>query len=200
MIAQQRIGHNDNEKDKLMVRSFVHPVLFLIVTLMIISCGGDSEKVQVPQNTQPSANAASQKQAPAGAFAFEAYDTDGVLQKSTQWVGQQPTVLNFWGTWCPPCRMEIPDLKKVYDEFQPLGVEMLGLAVKDNPETVDGFVRKNKMNWVMLMATQDLAVRYRISGVPTTIFLDRSGKELRRFVGPQSYETFKKAFELILQS
>ena len=56
------------------------------------------------------------------------------------------------------------------------------------------------MNWVMLMGNDDVVDKYGpISGVPTTIFLDKNGKEVTRFVGAQSYETFKPAFEEILQ-
>jgi thiol-disulfide isomerase/thioredoxin len=175
--------------------------LFFVFTsalaVFVISCGSENQAKQANDDTDQASTAASDNQSE---FIFTAYDVDGVPRTSADWVGKQPVVLNFWGTWCPPCRKEVPDLVKVYDEYRGRGIEMLGLAVRDNPDNVVKFTRENKMNWIMLMADNSLAVKYRITGVPTTIFIDRNGNELGRFVGPQSYETFKQAFELALKS
>lgn len=131
---------------------------------------------------------------------FVAYDTSGKLRNSEDWIGKQPTVLNFWGTWCPPCRREVPDLVRLYAEYRGKGVEIIGLAVKDEPADVSDFASRQGMDWVMLMADQDLLYQWQATqGVPTTIFLDRTGKEIGRFVGAQSYEDFKPAFDAILQ-
>ena len=184
-----------------MLRKFA-TILTLALTMMflLISCGGDTQSenqtdavAQTPPQETPDANVD-------GEFVFTAYDVDGNLRSTAEWVGKQPVVLNFWGTWCPPCRKEIPDLVKVYDEFQDHGIEMIGLAVNDIPDNVIKFSMQNKMNWVMLMADPAMAQRYKITGVPTTIFIGRDGKELGRFVGPRDYETFKVAFTLTLQS
>lgn len=173
--------------------------IFIIVpALLLFSCGGDN---QTQQNVDAAAATTAEPNPTLDSeFIFTAYDVYGTPHSSTEWVGKQPVVLNFWGTWCPPCRKEIPDLVKVYDEMKGRGIEMIGLAVRDLPDNVIQFSMENGMTWVMLMADNSLAIRYRITGVPTTIFISRDGKELGRFVGPQSYETFKKAFELTLSS
>jgi len=76
---------------------------------------------------------------------------------------------------------------------------MIGLAVRDTPAKVRAFSQQNSMDWVMLTAGQQTLVTLgKISGVPTTIFLDKEGNELQRFVGPRPYDEFKKAFEQIL--
>ena len=64
---------------------------------------------------------------------FTAYNLNGAPQHTSEWIGKGPVVLNFWGTWCPPCRREIPDLVRVYNELHPQGIEILGLAVRDRP-------------------------------------------------------------------
>lgn len=131
---------------------------------------------------------------------FMAYDSGGKLRNSDEWIGKQPVVLNFWGTWCPPCRREVPDLVRLYSEYRGKGIEMIGLAVKDEPGDVREYANRNGMDWEMLMADQDIIYQWQATqGVPTTIFLDRTGREIGRFVGAQSYETFKPAFEAILR-
>lgn len=182
-----------------MIRKMVLAMATVLLGLLMVSCGGDSSNETSPQTT-PQAAAETTPTADEGQFSFTAYDVNGVLRSSTDWVGKQPVIINFWGTWCPPCRREIPDLVLLYDEYSAKGIEMLGLAVKDQPDKVAAFTKEHGMNWVMMMADNNLAIRYRITGVPTTIFLDRNGNEVGRFIGPQDHETFKKAFELILQS
>ena len=169
-------------------------MLTAIAAFFIISCGGDNQAEQTTEN--PSAETAAIE----SDFLFTAYDTDGTLRNSAEWVGKKPVVLNFWGTWCPPCRKEIPDLVKVYNELHPRGIEIIGLAVRDQSDNVIQFAKENGMNWVMLMADNSLAMRYQITGVPTTIFVSREGKELGRFVGPRDYQTFMDAFLLTLHS
>jgi len=172
----------------------IFAALTVSAALMFSSCGSD----QAADDTSQNVSQVPQNPAEESEFIFTTYDVYGTPQNTSQWVGKQAVVLNFWGTWCPPCRKEIPDLVKVYDEFQGQGIEMLGLAVRDRPDNVIEFSRENGMNWPMLMADNMLAIKFRITGVPTTIFISKNGTELGRFVGPQDYDTFKKAFELAL--
>lgn len=170
--------------------------LTLTMTFLIAGCGSnqaDDDAQKTAIETAPGNPAVENE------FLFTTYDVDGNIQSTDQWIGKQALVLNFWGTWCPPCRKEIPDLVKVYNEFRGQDIEMLGLAVRDMPDNVIKFSRDNAMDWPMLMADNSLAIKFRITGVPTTIFISRNGTELGRFVGPQDYETFKRAFELALQ-
>ena len=171
----------------------------LVLTFLIVSCGNKSSKTKTPPVSQsPTPSSTVQNNNGGGKFDFTAYDINGTLRNSNEWIGKEPVVINFWGTWCPPCRKEIPDLVKVYNAYHNKGIEILGLAVKDQPNKVKQFSQQNGMNWVMLIAETNLAMRYNIRGVPTTIFIDRNGKEVGRFVGPRDYNTFKQAFEKLL--
>jgi len=130
---------------------------------------------------------------------FEVFDIKGKLHRSDEWIGKKPVVLNFWGTWCGPCRKEAPDLVRLYNEYAPKGIEILGLAVNDHPKKVENFAKQYGMRWVMLMADRHLIVRYgAVSGIPQTIFLDKNGREVKRFIGARSYETLKTGFETLL--
>ncbi len=152
--------------------------VFMLWTILI-SCGGNS------------------KQTGQG---FEIFDIKGTLHRSDEWIGKQPVVLNFWGTWCGPCRKEMPDLVRLYDEYSPKGIEMLGMAVNDHPNRIEKFVSQYGMRWVMLMANRDIAMRYGVtSGIPQTIFLDKDARVVMRFRGSRTYETLKTGFEALLK-
>ncbi len=158
----------------------------------------EATQADVPSETPQVASSDGQA---ASLIQFTATDLTGQARSSVEWMGKQPVVINFWGTWCPPCRKEIPDLVKVYNEFKGRGVQVVSLALNDTPDQVKDYAQKAQMDWVMLMGDQDIAQTFGgIRGVPTTIFYDRSGKEVGRFVGGRDYETFKKAFEMIAGS
>jgi thiol-disulfide isomerase/thioredoxin len=174
-----------------------------ILLATLSSCEGDSTQ------TNTDAQATTQEQTPSGVqtdftavpsgVSFSAADLDGQMHHSSEWLGKMPVVINVWGTWCPPCRREIPDLIRVYNEFRDQGIEMVGLAVRDTPEKVRKFTAQNEMEWVMLIANpQTTTTLGRVGGVPTTIFYDREGNEVERFVGARTYEVFKQTFEKIL--
>ncbi len=150
----------------------------LIAGSLLISCGSGSKK---PANS------------------FQVFDLDGKSHSSADWIGRQPVVINFWGTWCGPCRREMPDLVRLYKEYAPRGVEILGLAIRDNPTRIRQFTSQYGVDWVMLMADANVVMRFGATqGVPTTIFLDRDGNELMRYVGVKPYEMLKRGFEAIV--
>lgn len=171
-----------------------------VVLALFISCSSD-KSAEKKTTTETTSQAQSSEVAPSGAgIQFTAQDVFGRSQSSDQWIGKRPVVLNFWGTWCPPCRREVPDLVKAYDEYHSKGVEILGLAVKDDPQDVTSFSKDKGMTWVMLMANDQAVKGYNVvNGIPTTIFLDKDGTEITRFIGSRSYEDFKPAFEAILK-
>jgi thiol-disulfide isomerase/thioredoxin len=172
-------------------------IIGVILSVSLISCGSDQQAENQPSETT------AQQSTPGSASAgvtFAAYDINGELHQSSEWVGQKPVVLNFWGTWCPPCRQEIPDLVRLYEEYSAKGIEIVGLAVKDSPDRVAQYSQQAGMKWPMLMADLNIMTALKAtSGVPTTIFLDKNGKEIGRFVGMRNYETFKSAFDSLLE-
>lgn len=181
----------------------------LIFGCLVFGCSGDKqEAAKTEQNSSEPSVQVTTTETPAGtttatpavSFAtWSATDIDGNLRQATEWVGKRPTIINFWGTWCPPCRKEIPDLIKLYSEYNPKGVEILGFAVRDNASNVQIFADEARMNWVMMMGNDEVLEKYGpITGVPTTIFLDINGKELKRFIGPPTLEEFKAAADMIL--
>jgi len=173
-------------------------ILTLLLLPIFLSCSNDSPKSQ-PPSQQPSQQTAPPAQATSPRTSDTAYDIDGKSRRLDEWIGKQPVVLNFWGTWCGPCRREVPSLVRLYNEYSSKGIAMIGLAVNDRPENVRSFAQQHGMGWVMLMADKNLLLKYRvISGIPQTIFLDKNGTEVKRLIGSQTYDALKQGFEAIL--
>lgn len=85
--------------------------------------------------------------------------------------------LDFWGTWCSPCREEIPILKSIYSEYQNENFALIGIA-NDNFEALQDFVRKQEINWEQILQSDDKSIiaAYGVTGYPTTFFIDPDGK------------------------
>jgi len=98
--------------------------------------------------------------------------------------------MNFWATWCGPCRAEIPDFIEVYDEYKDKGLEILGVSVDTiSPDKVLQFVRTNEMNYPVVMATRDLFKDYpQPRAIPTTLIIDGKGKIRHKQIGTMSKE------------
>lgn len=170
----------------------------LVLSLQISSCGS-SESADTPQTKQLASQQAARPAPVSQAAALFVFDSDGNQHQMSEWLGKQPLVVNFWGTWCPPCRAELPDLKRLYKEYNPQGVEIVGIAIRDKPYQVNAFADKAGLDWVMLMVDDQLRRGFKLAGsVPTTIFFDKDGNEKARFIGRKDYNTFKPAFDAIL--
>lgn len=106
-------------------------------------------------------------------------------------------VLNFWATWCPPCRAEIPDFIEVYSEYKDKGLEILGISVDQvSPDQVRRFVERNEMNYPVAMATNQLFKDYPPpQAIPTTLIIDREGKIQYKKVGMMSKQELIGLFD-----
>jgi thiol-disulfide isomerase/thioredoxin len=111
-------------------------------------------------------------------------------------------VLDFWATWCGPCRMELPSLVKIYNTYHSKGLEILGLSVELN----DGqpkdyflqFIGKYEINYPIGLASLDTLKNYGINPIPATFFIDKTGKIALSFVGVHPEDQFTGAIEKLL--
>ncbi|MDP2480853.1 MAG: TlpA disulfide reductase family protein [Candidatus Palauibacterales bacterium] len=99
-------------------------------------------------------------------------------------------VLNFWGTWCPPCRREIPGLVALQRRIAGHGATVVGLAIDSGtPASVRAWTRAHGMTYPIWLGDTGTAVRYyQTMGFPTTLLVDAGGVIRRRYLGPQTEE------------
>ncbi|HZN25031.1 MAG TPA: TlpA disulfide reductase family protein [Burkholderiales bacterium] len=113
-------------------------------------------------------------------------DLDGALQSVAQWRGKV-VVVNFWATWCAPCREEIPMLVKLQQKYGAHGLQLVGIAI-DRPEKVRPYAAEMGMNFPVLLASLDgIELTRRLGNkagvLPYTVVLDRDGEIARLEVG-----------------
>ena len=93
-------------------------------------------------------------------------------------------VIDLWASWCGPCRMTIPELNALYEQYRDKGLVVIGLSVDDNPADVLEFQRDVPMRYPSGMFNRGLAARLgEPSSIPTTLLIDRKGVLRRTFVG-----------------
>lgn len=141
-------------------------------------------------NTPPETGAAPEAAAPAARVErpvrFELTDLDGELRSSDEWQGQ-PKLINFWATWCAPCRREIPLLKASQDKYSDIDLQVVGIAV-DFAEDVAAYAEEAKFNYPVLVGQEDAMAVAESSGVeyiglPFTMVVAPSGELLTTHVG-----------------
>jgi cytochrome c biogenesis protein CcmG, thiol:disulfide interchange protein DsbE len=107
---------------------------------------------------------------------FETEDVFGNPVRLSQFRGQ-PVWLMFWGSWCPPCRAEFPDIQAAYAELEPRGLRMLGVSMRESPADAAAYAAANGATFLVLSDPdqRDTGAAYPIFNFPTHIFIDRDG-------------------------
>lgn len=111
-------------------------------------------------------------------FAASFSDLRGQRQALRQWQGKV-VVLNFWATWCPPCRTEIPEFVKLQEKYRERGVIFIGIAI-DQKDKVRAFADETGINYPLLLGEIDASelarhIGNRLGGLPFTAVIDRGG-------------------------
>jgi thiol-disulfide isomerase/thioredoxin len=114
---------------------------------------------------------------------FTLTDLDGKKMTSTDWHGKV-VLLNFWATWCGPCRAEIPDLVALQNKY-PNELLIIGVSEDEGPvDTVRSFAAQYKVNYPVAMTTPDIEKLFPgISALPTTFMIGKDGKVAQKHVG-----------------
>ena len=109
-------------------------------------------------------------------------------------------LVNFWGTWCPPCLAEIPELIRAQDRLSSLGATIVGPAIGSGPpEEIRTFVEAKGINYPVWIGRDEEAVgRFGAPGYPFTLLVDREGVIRRSYIGPQREATLLRDVEALL--
>ena len=198
--------------------SFVVLALVLVVLIggasvlynrLSAGAGTDNLSAQTPQATQtpgetgtPQDSAAPEETAPPKVEApdFTVENADGEEVKLSDYVGK-PIVLNFWASWCSPCKSEMPDFNEAWEE---LGEEVHFLMVnmtdgsRETVDTAKEYVEEQGFSFPVFFDTQSqAAIAYGAYSLPTSYFIDAEGYVVARAVGAIDRDTLQKGLDLI---
>ena len=126
-------------------------------------------------------------------------DLDGKSVKLSDFKGKV-VILNFWATWCPPCRKEIPTFVSLQRQYADKGLVIVGVSLDEKgPGVVKPFVAKMGINYPVVMGDPKTAADYGgIAVVPTTFVIDRSGKVAAEHEGDADRATFEGEIKPLL--
>jgi Thiol-disulfide isomerase and thioredoxins len=114
---------------------------------------------------------------------FSLQDTNGNNVKLSDYKGKV-VFLDFWASWCPPCRASIPAIKEMHKiKGTNPDLVILGINSGENASTVSGFMRKNGMHYPVLYGTASVNKDYKITGIPAFFIIDKEGNIAKQYVG-----------------
>lgn len=94
-----------------------------------------------------------------------------------------PVILNFWATWCGPCRVEMPDLVRVYQEHTEDGLVVIGVNLQENNDQIKAFAEEFGIPFQLAADAGDVARAYQVRVMPSSYFIDKTGKLSTRWLG-----------------
>lgn len=126
---------------------------------------------------------------------FELSTLDGETVKLSNFRGKR-VMLNFWATWCPPCRVEMPDMQKFYENKDVVILAVNLTGSESSTKNVQKFVDEFGLTFPILL-DKEMAVsgRYQIQPIPTTFMIDSNGRIQNKSFGAQNYELMVREFE-----
>jgi peroxiredoxin len=177
-----------------------------LLLLLAAGCGGGAGKKAETSGTEaPDASGA--KSAETGgrgevgttAPAYALPDLAGKTVTSDQFAGKV-VILDFWATWCPPCKEEIPHLVRLQSKYRSQGLAIVGVSLDaGGAKDVAPFAEEHDVNYTMLLASDEVAKAYGgIPYIPITFVIDRQGVIVKRFMGYTDPEAFEEAVRPLL--
>jgi thiol-disulfide isomerase/thioredoxin len=185
-MAEEEIGHTASKlwTPGRIVATAV--VVALVASVGYITFFGSSRSARNSKAEIPRSGATGAEATPPD---FAIPTIDGRTIRLSDYLGKV-LVVDFWATWCPPCRQETPELVKIANQFGPRGVEVVGLHIDDrgrsSPETIRDFAKQFGIPYTIGLATDDMFIAYlgrEEDSIPQTLVFGRDGKVVAHFIG-----------------
>jgi len=162
----------------------------LIFSLFMVACLGLffilGRNAAWAMSSAPRIDSVSEKNKPSIDFTLP--DLEGKMTSLSDYKGKA-IFLNFWATWCPPCREEMPSIQRLHEKLGNDQLVILALAESSgSSEQIGKFMQENKYTFKVLNdVKREVAAKYQIVGVPTTFFIDKKGIIVDKFVGSRDW-------------
>ena len=168
-----RVSVDSYNREMMHGKTIVLSLGVLLMTLITVS------SCATPHDSGPSVGSQVGNRAPG----FNLVDLKGKAVSLADFQGK-PLLINFWTTWCSPCRREMPYLQEVYEEWSDKGLSMLVINLRESPSTVKEFLSTNGLFLpILLDSTGRVSDNYGIISIPTTFFIDGDGIIRQKAVG-----------------
>lgn len=183
-------------KQKSFLEKNIHYIVIAAVLLVVGAVYLNKSSANTSVSTQgiPAENAALQTAPAKGNMApnFVLTSTDGKTIKLSDYRGKV-VIVDFWATWCPPCKAEIPDFIKLYSQYKDDGFQMLGVSLDQGGlNAVIPFMKAYGVNYPIMLGNNQIVSDYGgISAIPTTFVIDKQGTIAASFVGYQPASVFE---------
>ncbi len=164
-----------------MFRRFI--TVSIIVLVLLLGCTRSDERSTVASGDAPN---------------FKLKDLNGKTVQLSDFKGK-PVVLDFWATWCQPCRDSIPGIAKLNADYAGKGLVILAISVDgDAAADISTFQKEHGMTYTVLMGTDEVADQYSVRTIPMVVIIDKSGKILKRFLGSGNEEEIEQTVKQLL--
>ena len=129
---------------------------------------------------------------------FTLKDVDGKTHSLSDYRGKV-VMLNFWATWCPPCRFELPSMERAYNKLKQHNVEFLAINLGEDADTIFTFTADYPVSFPLLMdIDSSVSERYPVIGLPTSYFVSPDGYLIYRAIGSREWDE-KKILDKIIE-
>lgn len=154
-----------------------------------------SKETTSPSEGESKASETQQEKSKYNSPDFTLESLTGEMVTLSDFAGQM-VVLNFWATWCPPCREEIPDFQATWEKYEGKGVVFLGVSMDQNRSDVESFIKDSGVTYTILLDLSGQAANlYGITAIPTTFMLDVDGTVLFSQVGGMTADQLSSQME-----
>ncbi len=193
-------------------------ILVLFTGLLAVSCGKKNDTTttqnvkpqqQTQQNNNQTTNAQKQDNAAGSYYVVKnigtsagkkefvdfSWSENDKEKKLSDYKGKV-ILLNFWATWCPPCRKELPALSEIYKDLEGKNFQMIGISVDENPDALVNFLKSNIIPYTVLHENSGLLEKYmnvagiRDNVIPQSFIIDKKGSVVESIIGSRSKEEF----------
>lgn len=131
---------------------------------------------------------------------FQLQTVDGQTIKLSSLRGKK-VILNFWATWCPPCKLEVPEIEKFYTQNKAQGIEVIAVDLTNTEKhqsDVPAFIKAYGITYPVLLDTKaEIANLYQAYSIPTTYILDSQGVVRQKVTGPMTYQFMTQTLKAI---